>query len=350
MFKLIATKENARVGILKAGISVETPIFLPVATKGSIKTLLPEEAWKEGTRAVIVNALHIYIKAMNVVEKTGLHNFMRWKGIIFTDSGGFQSIKKFPSKATDDGIIFTLPDGRKETFTPEKSIEVQKKLGSDFYFMLDDCPSYPYSDKRVKKSVERTMKWAKRSQGEKTFAILQGGIDNELRKKCIEEIKKLNFFGFAIGGLSIGEPKEKMHEMVKITNSLLPEEKPRHLMGVGSPEDIITAIKNGVDIFDSAFPTRNARHGSIFTSRGKINLGKKGVGGDAIDEECDCYTCRNFSLDYLKYLFKEKEPLAMRLATIHNIRYMNRLMERIREEIKNDGNLDSLKKEFGLVF
>lgn len=187
MFKLVATKENARVGILKAGISVETPIFLPVATKGSIKTILPEEAWKEGTRAIIVNALHIYIKAMAAIKKIDLHDFMKWRGIIFTDSGGFQSIKKFPSKATDDGIVFTMPDGRKEIFTPEKSIEIQKKLGSDFFFMLDDCPSYPYSVKRLKKSVERTIKWAKRSQGKKTFAILQGGIDSELRKKCMKK-------------------------------------------------------------------------------------------------------------------------------------------------------------------
>ena len=345
MFKIIY-ENGARVGVLKAhGISVETPVFLPVATKGVIKTLLPEEAWREGARIIIVNALHLYMHSFETVTKYGLHDFMKWKGIIFTDSGGFQSIKKFPARVSDEGIIFKK-DGSEEIFTPEKSIEVQKALGSDFIFMLDDCPSYPYGRKRVIKSVERTIKWAKLSQGERNFAILQGGIYEDLRLKCIEEIKKLNFFGYAIGGLSIGEPKEEMHHIVAITTKNLPKEKPRHLMGVGSPEDIIEAVKNGVDIFDSAFPTRNARHGTIYTSRGKINLKK--AKGSVIDEECDCYTCRNFSLDYLSYLYREKEMLAMRLATIHNIRYMNRLMERIREEIRNDGNLDKLKTEFGI--
>ncbi|MCD6473936.1 MAG: tRNA guanosine(34) transglycosylase Tgt [Thermoplasmata archaeon] len=345
MFRL-EYEGKARLGILKAhGLSVETPVFLPVATKASIKTLLPEEAWNAGTRVIIVNALHIYLKAFDLV-KNGLHDFMKWNGIIFTDSGGFQSIKNFPAKISDDGIAFKR-NGKEEIFTPEKSIEVQKALKSDFIFMLDDCPPYPHSGKRAKKAVKRTIEWAKRSQGKKNFAILQGGIYDDLRLKCIEEIKKLDFFGYAIGGLSIGEPKEKMHHIVALTTKNLPKEKPRHLMGVGSPEDVIEAVKNGVDIFDSAFPTRNARHGTIYTSKGPIKLKK--AKGSVIDEQCDCYACRNFSLDYLSYLYKEKEMLAMRLATIHNIRYMNRLMERIREEIKNDGNLDKLKREFGIA-
>jgi len=343
MFKLIY-ENGARLGMLKArGISVETPVFLPVATKGSIKTLLPDEAWGAGTRIIIVNALHLYMKAFDLIKD--LHNFMKWNGIIFTDSGGFQSIKNFPARVGDEGIIIKI-DGKEEIFTPEKSIEVQKTLGSDFIFILDDCPRYPYGRKRVEKSVKRTIEWAKRSQGKKNFAILQGGIYDDLRLKCIEEVKKLDFFGFAIGGLSIGEPREKMHHIIEISTKNLPSEKPRHLMGVGSPEDIIEAVKNGVDIFDSAFPTRNARHGTIYTSRGKIKLKK--ARGSVIDEQCDCYTCKNFSLDYLSYLYREKEMLAMRLATIHNIRYMNRLMERIREEIKNDGNMDKLKREFGI--
>ena len=345
MFKLIYEDGNKRIGVLQSNISIETPIFLPVATKGVIKTILPKEAWDAGTRAIIVNALHIYMKAFDIVKKNGLHNFMKWNGIIFTDSGGFQSIKKFPVKISDEGIVFKK-DGKEEIFTPQKSIEVQKEIGSDFIFMLDDCPSYPYSRRRIEKAIERTIEWARKSQGEKNFAILQGGIYEDLRLKCIDEIKKLNFFGYAIGGLSIGEPKEEMHRIVKITTKNLPKEKPRHLMGVGSPEDIIEGVKNGIDIFDSAFPTRNARHGTIFTTHGKINLKK--AHGDSIDEECDCYTCKNFSLDYLSYLYKEKEMLAMRLATIHNIRYMNRLMDRIREEIKNGGDLNKIKKEFGI--
>jgi len=335
MFEIIAEKGRARAGILRAGgITVETPVFLPVATKGFIKTLTPEEAEEAGTKAIIVNALHLYRKIFERVAKVGLHDFMGWKGIIFTDSGGFQPIKRFPASAGGDGITFLMPNGREEIFTPEKSMEVQKKMGSDFIFALDDCPSYPYTRERAEMAVRRTIRWAERCQGDRNFAILQGGVYADLRRKCAEEISKMDFFGFAIGGLCIGEPKEEMHYMVDVTTRILPEEKPRHLMGVGSPEDIIRCVDMGIDIFDSAFPTRNARHGTIFTGRGKINLGRKGVKGDAIDEECNCYTCRNFSLDYLNYLFREKETLGMRLATIHNISYINNLMERIREDIK----------------
>jgi len=335
MFKIIAENGRARAGVLKSGShSIETPAFLPVATKACIKTLTPEEAKEAGTEAIIVNALHIYREAFEIVSKTGLHSFMKWDGIIFTDSGGFQPIKKFPAHVNEEGVEFLMPDGKKEIFTPEKSMEVQKKIGSDFIFSLDDCPSYPYTIKRVKESVERTIRWAEKCQGKKNFAILQGGVYEDLRKYCAEKMASLDFFGFAIGGLCIGEPKEEMHHVVDITTSLLPKEKPRHLMGIGSPEDIMACVEKGIDIFDSAFPTRNARHGTIFTSRGKINLGKKKVKGDAIDDECNCYTCRNFSLDYLNYLFKEKEMLGMRLATIHNLAYMNNLMKEIRKKIK----------------
>lgn len=336
MFEVEAESGNARTGTIKTQkFSIKTPVFLPVATKASVKTLTPEEAKKAGCEAIIVNALHIYRKAFNIVERIGLHEFMKWDGIIFTDSGGFQSIKKFPAYAHDEGIFFKMPDGKDEIFTPEKSIEVQKKIGSDFLFALDDCPSYPYTRKRIEKAVERTLKWAKKCQGERIFAIVQGGIFEDLRKYCAEELSKLNFFGFAIGGLCIGEPKDKMLKIIEKTALHLPYEKPRHLMGVGSPEDIISCVKNGIDIFDSAFPTRNARHGTILTSKGKINLGKKKVKGENIDDECECYACRNFSLDYLNYLFKEKEMLGQRLATIHNLYFMNNLMKRIREDIED---------------
>ncbi|MCD6513262.1 MAG: tRNA guanosine(34) transglycosylase Tgt [Thermoplasmata archaeon] len=349
MFKLEYVDGNARYGVINAhGISVETPVFVPVATKGVVRTLLPEEAWDAGSRIVIANALHLYMRAFPMVIKHGIHDFMKWKGIILTDSGGFQSIKNFPAKVTDEGVVFTMPDGSREIFTPERSIEIQKSMGSDFAYMLDDCPKYPYGRKRVIKSVKRTIEWARRSQGEGVFAIAQGGVDEELRKKCALEMAEMNFSGYAVGGLSIGEPKEMMHRMVEVSTSLLPEDKPRHLMGVGSPQDIINAVKNGIDIFDSAFPTRNARHGTIYTSKGKINLKRHGIKGDVIDKACDCYTCRNYSLEHLSYLFREKEQLALRLATIHNLRYMNRLMERIREEIRNGGDTDKLKEEFGI--
>jgi len=335
MFEITAENGRARCGVLRAGgHSIETPAFLPVATKAFIKTLTPNEAKETGVEAIIVNALHIYRKIFDAVVERGLHDFMKWDGIIFTDSGGFQSIKKFPARITDDGVLFSMPDGNQEIFTPEKSMEVQRAIESDFLFALDDCPSYPYTRRRAEEAVERTIRWAERCQGERNFAILQGGVYADLRKKCAREIAEMDFFGFAMGGLCIGEPKEEMHYMVEVTTPLLPEEKPRHLMGVGSPEDIMACVKKGIDIFDSAFPTRNARHGTIFTSHGKINLGKGNVRGDAIDEECNCYTCRNFSLDYLNYLFREKESLGMRLATIHNLAYMNDLMTKIREEIR----------------
>ena len=334
MFEIVAEKGRARAGIIKVGnVTLETPAFLPVATKACIKTITPSEAKEVGCKAIIVNALHIYRRAYEIVCEKGLHEFMKWDGIIFTDSGGFQSIKKFPAFVSDDGVIFKMPDGREEIFTPEKSIEVQRNIGSDFFFALDDCPSYPYTKERVSEAVERTVKWAESCQGDNVFVILQGGTYEDLRLKCIEGVSSMNFFGYAIGGLCIGEPKEEMHRMVDITTRALPKEKPRHLMGVGSPEDIIECVKMGIDIFDSAFPTRNARHATIFTSRGKINLGKRKVKGDVIDEACNCYTCRNFSLDYLNYLFKEKEPLAMRLATIHNLKFINDLMARLRKEI-----------------
>ncbi len=334
MFEIVAERGRARAGrITINGRTLETPAFLPVATKGCVKTLTPEEVYSTGCRALIVNALHLYRRVFEEASAAGLHAFMGWEGLIFTDSGGFQSIKKFPAEVTDEGVIFRMPDGKEEVFTPEKSIEIQEKLGSDFIFALDDCPSYPYTRERVEESVARTIRWAYRCQGERHFAILQGGTYEDLRLYCSRAIAHLDFFGFAIGGLCIGEPKEEMHKMAEASIGVLPPEKPRHLMGVGSPEDILTGVDYGVDIFDSAFPTRNARHGTIFTSTGKINLGKKKVRGDVIDEECGCYACRNFSLDYLNHLFKEKEPLAMRLATIHNLSFMSRLMSNIREEI-----------------
>jgi len=335
MFRIVEESGNARNGLIKVGnTTLKTPVFLPVATKGAIKTLTPEEAKKAGCKAIIVNSLHIYRRAFETVCRQGIHSFMGWDGIIFTDSGGFQSIKKFPARAIDEGIIFSMPDGSKEIFTPEKCIDVQKKIGSDFIFMLDDCPSYPYSRKRVEKSVERTISWAKRSSGENVFSIVQGGIYEDLRERCAKELAKMDFYGYGIGGLCIGEEKKDMIRTVEVATRFLPYDKPRHLMGVGSAEEIEICVRYGIDIFDSAFPTRNARHGTIFTSKGKIGLGKKKIKGDAIDEDCNCYTCSNFSLDYLNYLFMENEMLAQRLATIHNIYFMNRFMENLREKIK----------------
>jgi len=336
MFEIVAKSGDARVGILKTKHGeFETPLFLPVATKASIKTLTPKEAWDTGCRGIIINSLHLYRRGIAYVVKAGgIHSFMKWKGFVVSDSGGFQPIKKFPCDACDEGVEFSMPDGEKMLFTPEKAMEVQERLGVDIAMALDDCPPFPSPQERISLAVDRTIKWAFSCQGGGRFAILQGGIYKEERERCAKKLSQLNFDGFAIGGLCIGEPKEEMYEMVKATIPHLPEEKPRHLMGVGSPEDIIKCISLGIDIFDSAFPTRNARHGTVFTEKGRINLGRAKVKGDVIQEGCECYTCKNFSLDYLNHLFKEKEMLATRLATIHNLHFINTLFAKAREAIK----------------
>ena len=301
MFEIVATANKARAGILmtKHG-KVETPLFLPVATKACVKTLTPQEAWDAGCRGIIINSLHLYRRGISYVEQAGsVHSFMNWKGFVVSDSGGFQSIKKFPCAANDDGVIFKMHDGEEMLFTPEIAMDIQARLNVDIAMALDDCVSYPSSKNRVATAVDRTIKWAPRCQGKERFAILQGGIHEKERVRCAKTLSRMNFDGFAIGGLCIGEPKRMMHRMVRATLPHIPEEKPRHLMGVGSPQDIVECIRMGIDIFDSAFPTRNARHGTVFTEEGTMNLGRAKVKGDVIQKGCECYTCNNFSLSYL---------------------------------------------------
>jgi queuine tRNA-ribosyltransferase len=258
---------------------------------------------------------------------------MQWDGAIVSDSGGFQLIKQFPCNIVPEGVQFTMPDGSSDIFTPEKSIKVQEQLGVDIALTLDDCPSYPAKQERVATAVDTTIAWAERCQGSGRFAILQGGVQETERIRCARAIADMDFDGYALGGLCIGEPQEVMHRMVEATLQHLPRERPRHLMGVGSPEDIWRGIAAGVDIFDSAYLTRNARHGTIFTSQGRINLGRAKTAGDVIDERCDCYACRHFSLDYLNHLFREKDPLGARLATIHNLTHVNRVVAAAREYV-----------------
>ncbi len=335
MFEVTARQGDARAGVLHTPHGdVETPVFLPVATKAAVKTLTPEEAWTAGSRMLIVNALHLYRRGMDRIKSAGgIHRFMQWDGAVVSDSGGFQLIKQFPCNIVDDGVQFTMPDGTRDLFTPEKSIRMQEQLGVDIALALDDCPSHPAEPDRVTAAVDTTVRWAERCQGPGRFAILQGGTIEAERVRCAQAIAGMDFDGYAIGGLCIGEPKETMHRMVAATLPHLPQGKPRHLMGVGSPADIWRAVAAGVDLFDSAYPTRNARHGTIFTSHGKINLGRAKTTGSVIDDRCDCYTCRRFSLDYLNHLFREKDPLGMRLATIHNLTHVNRVVTAARERI-----------------
>ncbi len=335
MFEIAAEQEQARAGVLHTSHGdIATPVFLPVATKGAIKTLTPEEAWRTGSRMLIVNSLHLYRRGMSRIRRAGgIHEFMQWNGAVVSDSGGFQLIKQFPCEIDTDGIRFTMPDGSSDLFTPEKSVAVQEQLGVDIALALDDCPSHPAEQERVARAVDTTIRWAERCQGDGRFAILQGGIDAGQRVRCARAIAGMDFDGYAIGGLCIGEPKDTMHRMVAATIPHLPSGKPRHLMGVGSPGDIWRAVAAGVDIFDSAYPTRNARHGTIFIPGGKVNLGRAKTSGSVIDDTCDCYACRHFSLDYLNHLFREKDPLGPRLATVHNLTHVNRVVAAARERI-----------------
>lgn len=351
MFELIHTDKNtgARVGKLRTNHGIiDTPAFMPVATKGTVKTITPEELREMGTQVLISNAFHLLLApGMEVVRKSGgLHKFMHWERAIFTDSGGFQMIRKdFPFKITDEGFTYKNPrDGEKYSYTPESCLENQKIIGSDVAMILDECPAYGSDYNAVEASTGRTIRWAARAKnieqnnGQLFFAILQGGTFAELRRYCALELVEMDFDGYGIGGLSIGEPKEIMNEVLKSSVPLVPEDKPRYLMGVGSPVELLTAIESGVDIFDSAFPTRNARHQTLMTSRGNIDIARAKFVMDfaPIDENCDCYTCRNYTRAYLHHLFRESELLALRLASIHNLHFMQSMVRGARAAILDD--------------
>lgn len=360
MFKILSEDHSARTGVLKTRHGeIRTPFFMPVATKATVKTLTPENLLKCNVEAIISNSLHLFLRpGLDVLEMHGgLHKFMNFNGIIFTDSGGFQMIRKgFLVKVEDDGIMFKSPyDGKKYKFTPEFSKEVQKRIGSDVAMMLDYCTEYPVDYETAKMSVILTSKWAKMfplgDDKQLSFGIVQGSVYEDLRRKSAEELAKIEFDGYGIGGLSIGEPKEIMHRMIEITSSILPEDKPRYLMGVGSPLDIVDAVMAGVDIFDSVFPTRNGRHGTAITSEGMLNLRKADFRTDtkSLDEECNCYTCQNFTRAYLHHLIREREILGMHLLSLHNVCFMESFMKRLREEIEQ-GNLEDFKKEILRAF
>ncbi len=365
MYELIHTDKNtgARAGKLKTNHgTIDTPAFMPVATKATVKTLIPEELYDMGTEVLISNAFHLFLApGMEVIRKAGgLHEFMHWERAIFTDSGGFQMIRKdFPFKIMDEGITYKNPrDGKKYSYTPEICLENQKIMGSDVAMILDECPAYGSDRSAIEASVERTIRWAKRSkdveknEGQLFFAIMQGGTFADMRIKCAEELVAMDFDGYGIGGLSIGEPKEIMSEVLKYNVPLVPEDKPRYLMGVGSPVELLDAIEAGVDIFDSAFPTRNARHQTLMTSKGNIDIARGKFAQDLapIDAECGCYTCRNYTRAYLHHLFRESELLALRLASIHNLHYMQSIVKGAREAVMGDTFLDFKKLTISSIF
>jgi queuine tRNA-ribosyltransferase len=359
-FRLIKTcpDGSARAGELVTphGI-VLTPVFLPVASQGTVKTLTPEEIKDIGIAMVLANTYHLYLRpGIDVIEKVGgLHKFMGWDGAILTDSGGYQifSLAKL-RQLSDQGVVFRSHiDGSEHLITPELAIRYQESLGADIIMVLDECSAYDNSFEKVREAMSRTHQWAERCQkarrrsDQALYAIVQGGVFLELRRQSAEYLTSLDFSGYAIGGLSIGEPKKVTFAILEKTIALLPENKPRYLMGVGSPEDIFEGIARGVDVFDSALPTRVARNGALFTRLGRVNIRNAGYARmeQPIDSDCDCYTCRTFSAAYLHHLFNSQELLAYRLATIHNLTFVSKLMQKIRDTILDD-TFGSFKDEF----
>ncbi|HEY92671.1 MAG TPA: tRNA guanosine(34) transglycosylase Tgt [Dehalococcoidia bacterium] len=359
-FHLIQTcpDSGARAGeLITPHGKVPTPVFLPVGSQGAVKTLTPEEIEDIGIAMIVANTYHLYLRpGISVIEKMGgLHKFMAWDRAILTDSGGYQVFSLSSLRqVSDEGIIFRSHiDGSQHYITPESTIQFQESLGADIIMVLDECPAHDDSFEKVQRAMNRTHQWAERCQkcqkrsDQALYAIIQGGVSPQLRRQSAEYLTSLDFPGYAIGGLSIGEPKRVTLTIVEEIVDLLPENKTRYLMGVGSPEDIIEAVARGVDMFDSALPTRVARNGALFTWQGRHNIRNKAYSQmeEPIVPGCDCYTCRTFSAAYLHHLFNSDELLAYRLATIHNLSFINNLMYKIRSAIIN-GTFSSFRDNF----
>ena len=322
-----------------------TPVFAPVGTQATVKTLTPEHLKEINATLVLSNTYHLYLRPGDelVGEMGGLHKFMQWPRPMLTDSGGFQVFSLAQTrKIDDDGVTFKSHiDGSTHRFTPEKSISIQENLGADIIMAFDEC-SDPNDHAYSKLAMERTHRWAERSLKAQTrtdqalFGIVQGGVQADLRAESAQFIASLDTLGIAIGGLSVGETKQEMHEMLDVVTPLLPEEKPRYLMGVGTPEDLINGVARGIDIFDCVLPTRLARHHSAFAPEGRLNLMNATFARDErpVDETCDCYTCQTFTRAYIRHLIVAKESLAGTLISIHNLRALIRLMEMIRVYIE----------------
>lgn len=381
MYKVIlqdkATK--ARLGLLETPHGViETPIFMPVGTQGTVKTATPEELIDAGAQIILSNTYHLYLRPGEqlVKEAGGLHNFMHWNKPILTDSGGYQvfSMSRL-RKITEDGVEFQSHiDGSRHFMTPEKCMQIQHDLGADIIMAFDECIPYPSEKDYADQSMQMTTTWAKRCQGEHEklskvgaqfiapdttgfdksnpynqalFGIVQGGMYQDLRVESAKQLVDLNFPGYAIGGLSVGEPKPVMYEMIETVEPYLPKEKPRYLMGVGTPEDIFEAVERGVDMFDCVMPTRNGRTGTVFTRLGRLVIRNAQYAHDFIplDETCDCYTCRNYTRAYIRHLINVEEILGLRLTTLHNLHFLLQIMVKIRSAIR-ENRLTEFKKEF----
>ncbi len=358
MFQVIQKEKKARLGRLKTDHgTATTPFFMPVATKASVKFITSNELIDMGADAIISNAMLLYLNpGVEIVRKAdGIHKFMNFNKTIFTDSGGFQILgNEFFIGISDKHVKFKNPmSGKKYTLTPEQAIEIQNRLGSDVAMCLDHVPRYAHTRKQIEEATERTTFWAERckkahkNKKQLLFGINQGGIYADLRKKSSIELAKLDFDGYALGGLCIGEPKEAMNKMIDISTKTFPEHKPRYVMGVGSPIELVDAVEMGIDIFDSCMPTRNARHGWLFTKKGNLKIKNSKYIKDfgPIDKSCSCYVCKNYSKAYIRFLLKMNEPTGQRLASYHNVYFIQNLMKEIRKSIE-DKKFESFRKNF----
>ena len=356
-----STECRARIGKIytKHG-EINTPIFMPVGTQGSVKSLSQHELYDLGAEIILGNTYHLYLRpGVDVIKQAGgLHKFINFNRPMLTDSGGFQVFSLGNLRKIDaDGVQFASHlDGSKHYFTPEKVVGIQRDFGIDIMMCFDECVKYPEEYEYVKKSVDMTSKWAKRCKDEFLkfddgsqflYGIIQGGMYKDLRKKSLEDLLEIGFDGYAIGGLSVGEPLDEMHEILDYITEFMPEDKPRYFMGLGSPIDIWQSVEAGVDMFDCVMPTRNARNGTLFTSSGKVNIKNAQYKFDfsPLDEECDCYTCKNYTKAYLHHLYRAGEISALRLNTGHNIRFMINLISKIRAGIEQNSFLKA-KQEF----
>ncbi len=350
-YTLVKKEEN---GLARAGIlhttrgDVPTPVFMPVGTQATVKTMSPKELKEIGAKIILSNTYHLYLRPGHdlVAEAGGLHEFMQWDGPILTDSGGFQvfSLSNLRSMG-DDGVIFhSHIDGSKHLFTPQKVMEIEMALDADIAMAFDECAPYPATEKEIMASITRTTRWAKECQKahhhnrQALFGIIQGGLYPHLRQLSLEQLLPLDFPGYGIGGLSVGEPKPLMYDILDQLTPYMPEGKPRYLMGVGSPDCLIEGVARGVDMFDCVLPTRIARNGTVFVPEGKLVIRNAEYAHDfrPLQEDCDCYACQNFSRAYIRHLLKAGEVLGIRLTTIHNLRFLIRLMEQIRTAIMED--------------
>jgi len=346
-FEVVATDGAARCGRLTTSRGVvETPVFMPVGTRGAVKSLAPDDLRAAGAQLVLANTYHLFLRPGHelILALGGLHQFMGWDGPLLTDSGGFQvwSLAKL-RRITEEGVAFRSPiDGASHFFSPELAIEIQRALGADVIHPLDECLAYPATHEATERSLELTLRWAARSKAvhvtapaQALFGIVQGGTHEDLRRRAVCATVALGFDGYAIGGMAVGEPKPSMYDLTELVAGLLPAGAPRYLMGVGKPEDLVAAVARGVDMFDCVLPTRNARNGQCFTADGPLTLKQARYAKDAspLDPECACYACRTFSRAYLRHLFMADELVAYRLLSLHNVHFFLWLMREMRAAI-----------------